>query len=200
VKLEVGKTYRARNGTLWKVTDQNKHRVYCFEARPADENVRGLRCYTPEGREWESSLSDYDLLEEGSTEQRTTGLNLVEVYRAVKTGEWEFRRPWWHSWWGFRELLNKQHTLSLEAEDYELRPKQKPLELQAGHYYETREGGLAFVASVAAPGPTPQCVGWLQRNDYWSVRSWSKTGEYCLNSDKESSCDLVRDLGTEKPD
>lgn len=76
----------------------------------------------------------------------------------------------------------------------------EPFALTAGHYYETRGGELAFVASVEAPGPVTEslheCVGWLRHAGIWWSRHWRKSGSYHLNETSESSCDLVRDLGT----
>jgi hypothetical protein len=201
VKLELEKKYKDRAGNVWVVTEHTYQYPYFFGAERLSD--RAYATFTAEGQHREDKQSDWDLVEEVRHEQRTTGLNLVEAYRAVKTGEWQFKRLSWLGWKNLSWFEGYQivHPETWDADDFELRPVRKPLVLEAGKYYRTRDGRLAFVASTTAPVPTryeaEQCLGWLQHaGSSWVPRSWSKTGKYRLQSDQESPVDLVRDLGT----
>ena len=159
MKLQVGKKYKDRNGDCWEVVEDDGEHLFPFSAVRLKNNYQGW--FHSNGKYTDDGKHNWDLVEEVPAPQRTTGLNLVEAYRAVKTGEWEFKRPGWPDWqrigW-FADPLEgveggcvaSDIELDLfEFDDFELRPFKKPLVLEAGKYYRTRDGHKAYVGWVA---------------------------------------------------
>lgn len=187
MKLEVGKKYRARNGEVWEIIEKRSSKTFPFTAK-RENRVIGV---TEDGKYYTHAQIDEDDLIEEFIEQ-TTNLNLVEAYRAVKTGEWEFRRGSWDGWydskWFTEDRSDNWRISFLNEDDFEIRRIQKPLVLEEGKFYRLRNGRKAY-------------IGWLPDQslypDLWFVMGgvvgggWQHWGKDGKTEENDSDWDIL---------